>query len=371
MAVESTPLLDTLIAWTSSHLSLCHESYQVRALEDRSSALTSFAKSLSTYDLPAELSLAGCLILCSMEAILGDTSGWYEHLVGASHVIRPTHVHKSDRTGLDVLMRTLEGRWLLRNFAYHDILMSVSMNCAPLIPGLYWLSEGESIVDSYFGMASQPMAMLSTISSLNSQIRTHPAEPQIESEVSMASHLGYPNVCSLNDSSFPEDSSRFTNFSARAFYIESQLQEWICPESPDRSLINLAEAYRSAALIHLYRTIRQHIPTKTLILNNKIARQVDAIVQHVSNMPVECLPECTLLFPLFVAGGEAESSEHIQYIRHRLTALAMFRRFQNVNVALEVLEDLWQSKDRVSKTEAAMPDWLDILAERGWKLPLS
>ena len=187
--------------------------------------------------------------------------------------------------------------------------------------------------------------------------------------------FGYPHPSAPSDTGSPRDGCfSFQNFSARAFSIETQLQEWICPDSPDSSLVSLAEAYRSAALIYLYRVLRHHIPAKLPILNVKIARRVDAIVQHVSDMPIECLPECTMLFPLFLAGGEAASDHHTRYIRHRLAALAAFRRFRNVDVALEVLEELWHRKERAVRAEEAadrMPDWLDILKERGWKLPLS
>ena len=39
MAFEDRTLLDMLVAWASSHLSLCDETYRVRALEHRSTAL--------------------------------------------------------------------------------------------------------------------------------------------------------------------------------------------------------------------------------------------------------------------------------------------------------------------------------------------
>ena len=370
MAIESPSVLDTLIAWSSSHLSLCHESYQVRALEDRSSALASFASSISTNGLSPELSLAGCLILCSMEAILGDTSDWYEHLVGAAQIIRSTNVDSTGRRGMATLSRTLEGRWLLRNFAYHDILMSVTLNCEPLIAGPYWISDNENVnvVDSYFGLATQPMRLLSTISFLNADM------------------LGCSLYLYSDDSSFPptlngyQDDGFFNGdrnlpfkvFSSRAFRIESQLQEWVCVESPDRSLMSLAETYRSAALIHLCRTIRRHFPAMTVILNKKIALQVDAIVQHVGDMPPECLPECTLLFPLFMAGGEADCESHIRYIRQRMLDLAAFRRFHNVDAALSVLEELWRLKASTMPIDGQrVVDWSEITERRGWKLALS
>jgi transcriptional activator protein UGA3 len=360
MAMESPPLLDTLIAWASSHLSLCHEPFQVDALEDRSSALSSFGTSLSTEKLLPETSLAGCLVLCSMEAILGDTAQWYMHLVGASHIVQPDD---HGRTGIDALCRNLEGRWLLRNFAYHDILMSVALNCAPLIPGHYWLLDSEGVVDSYFGVASRPMALLSSISSLNAEMMAH--------KNSQTSILEDPNAPQQVESGVNQSQP---DFSTRAFHIERELQTWTCASSSDSSLMHLAEGYRSAALIHLYRVLRRYIPSQTYLLNQKIQNQVQLIIQNVSEMPLNCLPECTLLFPLFLAGGEAQEDRHREYIRYRMESLGNFRRFKNVDVALEVLEELWANRNEcipgVTEQEPLL-DWLDILEEKGWRLALS
>ena len=62
---------------------------------------------------------------------------------------------------------TFEGRWLLRNFAYHDIMMSVSMDCRPLIRGFYWSSEDDTLADPYFGFASRILYLISETSILN------------------------------------------------------------------------------------------------------------------------------------------------------------------------------------------------------------
>ena len=61
-------------------------------------------------------------------------------------------------------------------------------------------------------------------------------------------------------------------------------------------------------------------------------------------MPKRSLPECTLLFPLFLAGGEATQEEHIQSIQCRMHDMIESRGFRNVHVALAVLEKLWQLK---------------------------
>jgi hypothetical protein len=180
MAIEEKPLLDMLVAWSSSHLSLYDDGYRIGALEHRSTALQSFTTLLSKDESP-ETSLACCLVFCSMSAILGDTTGWQNHLVAAANIIRHASPVSSYKDGLKRLSSTYEGRWLLRNFAYHDVLMSVTSDREPLIPGRYWISQHETELDSYVGLASELLAFMSEIKAHHAVPRTtpRPLAPQL------------------------------------------------------------------------------------------------------------------------------------------------------------------------------------------------
>ena len=357
MAMESASTRDALLAWSASHLALCHSTFEPLALQARTRALSSLSKSLTEDRSQHEQALAACLALCSMEAILGDIRNWYDHLVGAAVLIQ----HASGDTnaqqqGIAAIGSTFEGRWLLRNFAYHDILMSVSMNRAPFIPGTYWIAEDESLADSYFGLATTPMKAISEISTLNAKLSTlDPTTAALNGDVVWSQVVEQLNK------------------------IETDLVNWTCPPADDISLVQLAETYRNAALIHLYRVSRAHNIEYQEMLQVKISNQVKATILAVQQMPAECLPECTLLFPLFMAGGEASTDEQTAFIRKRLNDMERFRRFENVAKALDILEELWRTNDIIIKIEAepgqSLParkkDWLDILAQRNWKLAIS
>lgn len=259
MAIEEKALLDMLIAWSSSHLSLCDDTYRIKALEHRSTALQSFTASLLSNEAP-EISLACCLVFCSMSAVLGDTAEWRNHLVGAAHIIKDNWL--SSTTYGCPRSPPYEIRWLLRNFAYHDILMSVTLDREPLIPGRYWIPHPMNEIDSYVGLASEPLVLISKISSLNGEIirSLEASSPSSDSE-SMSS-----SPQTIYES--PVASTR--DFVSQAYEIESELRDWKCPESESQSLTNLAEAYRSAALIHLYRTMRRRFLANGAELENKI-----------------------------------------------------------------------------------------------------
>jgi transcriptional activator protein UGA3 len=366
MAFEDKTLLDMLVAWSSSHLSLCDETYRVKALEHRSTALRSFATALPENQDSPEVSLACCLVFCSMSAILGDTAGWHNHLLGAAQIIRQASPLLSYQCGLEKLSRNYEGRWLLRNFAYHDVLMSVTLNREPIISGRYWIRQAGTQIDSYVGLAGEPLACISETSTLNSDFAwkfgTNLPSTNDRNAVS--------NSCLQDDNS---DSPLLDSegFLSRAYAIESELKTWTCPESDDLPLMHLAEAYRSAALIHLYRIMRLRISETATGPDHETRSQVAAVIHHIGQMPLNCLPECTSLFPLFMAGGEATSKADMQFVRERLQHIITHRHFQNAASALSVLEELWLQHTSFMEIPGRLLDWRDILQRRNWSLALS
>ncbi|KAF4311594.1 C6 transcription factor [Botryosphaeria dothidea] len=401
MATESPMLLNAIIAHSSSHLSLRDKSYEVLALQSRSNALSSLAASLASTERDPELDLSCCLVLCSMESILGDTSKWYNHLVGASQIIRATSgtMYNDEELSAEQLgsfFNTFEGQWLKRNFAYHDVLHTVTMNTRPLISGYYWQSEDESVADSYFGLASRIIYLISEISVLNADMAEAAAlfatEASKSPSPSSSTTATSPTVFGDDEAKIFEDpeiqhvprkdipqpetngrSQTRSDFSSRAQQLENELQEWTPPECQDIHLKAMAETYRSAALIHLYRVLRRHLPDLTPALDRKLATPVKSIVEAVEKMPVRCLPETTLLFPLFMAGGETNNADQIRIIRQRMLDIVNYRHFHNVEVALTVLDELWRLRagNTTPGNGQKRVDWIDVLARRRWRLALT
>lgn len=301
-----------------------------------------------------------------MSAILGDTAGWHNHLLGAAHIIRQASQSHSYQHGLEKISESYEGRWLLRNFAYHDVLMSVTLNREPIIPGRYWMKHMNNEADSYMGLAHEPLALISEISSLNSDM-VQETRPELGLRVASDAASFSP----VDDDSVELPLTDRQRFLSRAHEIEHQLQNWTCPASDNSNLVSLAEAYRSAALIHLYRISRLQIPAPAANIEQKIRDQVGTIIHHIGQMPFKCLPECTSLFPLFMAGGETRSKTEMQFIRERLQHIITYRQFQNAASALSVLEELWLQHTSFTDVPGELLDWWDILKRRNWSLALS
>lgn len=351
MAFEYHALHQAVVAWAATHLVLraSTPALQLFTLESRAKALSDLSTALATPTSTGtrEAELACCLVLCSMDSIAGDTAGWDLHLQGAANMLRPALA--DSRHAMRPFLGSFDGRWLLRNFAYHDVLMSVTTDCAPLITGYYWRHDNDQddddkphVADSYFGFASTLIFQISEISSLNAAMK----------------------AATIDE----------TDFSQQAQALESSLLAWSCPKSSDGPLSALAAMYRSAALLHLYRVIYHHQPHLGRACHHRIQRQVDAIVNHMHSLPPESPPECTALFPIFMCGAETDRPHHTRMVRERLQSIMTSRNFKNIENAISVLDELWRrrfSVDVVSPLCNDLADWRDILQERGWKLALS
>ncbi|KAJ0110300.1 hypothetical protein J7T55_000733 [Diaporthe amygdali] len=354
MAFESSTLMYTLTAWASTHLSQIEPRFRDIALQHRGTALRCLKADLDEMSISHEMWLAVTMASCSMESISDGTQNWYEHLVGGAIALGVPIGSNTPPSKDHSEFSTTEGKWLLRNFAYHDILMSVSMDCRPLLLGDYWLDQNEQKADPYFGLAARILRLIGQISCLNAD---------------------FTDATMANSAVSEEISHKSTNaqFSETAKAIEAELIQWIYPdEYRGSTLAQLAETYRDAAFLHLYRTLRRHLRGFEPVLNGKIRKNVESICARVRDMPTGCLPECTLLFPLFMAGGEAEELSQIATIREKMRSINERRRFRNVEVCLQVLDELWRL--RISGTgsmEGARLDWLDVVRSRGYKLALT
>lgn len=378
MSYESPPLLSSLIAWSSAHLSCFDPSYKITALEKQTEAWRSVAGALnpSVRDSSTqETNLAACLVLVSTEIALGDTTRWYDHMVGAKSIIVPAKATKSGGevvSGPDAFMDSSDGKWLLRNFAYHDVLGSVTTGKEPLLKGAYWISDDKSVVDAYVGVGSEILVLISEISCLYPP-GSAPDSPQTESRV-------FEETTEMDIDTMTEADQLWQTFTD----LETRLRAWTCPRSVQPSLVALAESYRSAALIHLYRRLRQIISSRFAedqgVLRNlssyipsKVTTEIKQTLHQVDLIPLESLPECGLLFPIFMAGGETTDPHQIEAIRARLKLLLDHRGFGNIKRASEVLEELWRLRSLGIKGADGTTDvdWMDVLKRTGTKLMLT
>lgn len=244
--------------------------------------------------------------------------------------------------GPEAFRGSTEGEWLLRNFAHHDILGSVTSGRPALIPGEYIEGLGDT-VDSYLGVHSQLLVYISQISALQAS----------------------EDVFAPDGTRADRDGT--TDPTAACHQIEQKLQMWQ-PLSSDPVLEATAYAYKSAALIYLYQRMR-HITPMAEAPDSRIPGEVQVVLENIAKIPEDAHPDGILLFPLFMAGGEATDLQDMETIRSRLRSIDTIRGFRNVLRACEVLEEVWQTCN--ASTEYSSVEWKDILRNQGGGLLLT
>ena len=367
MAMESAALFDVLLALSSGHLSLTDESHKVSALENRSTAILNLAKTISTPSDELsrhETNAAACLGFVIYEAGVGDCRAWYTHLKGAHQIIASTSAKSSGKLleGPGAFKTSTEGQWILRNFAYHDVIGSITLRRRPLLNGDY-LDGITDVVDSCVGVAVGLLAILARISCLDA------------------------DTCH-NWQTTTMDHQTQQYFITTSANLEQALLAWTCHPNAEPGLAALAYTYRNAALITLYRLIRNRLKTGYITsldthpspspshptpcpletIQTKIQTQVSDTLTHLSNIPIGSEPESALLFPVFTIGGEARHEAQMEVVRTRLRHMAEKRHFRNLLQARWVLEDLWDLRSKANGVEA---DWTQIQDAAGVDLLLT
>jgi hypothetical protein len=160
----------------------------------------------------------------------------------------------------------------------------------------------------------------------------------------------------------------FPHLSKAAFdAIENDIKNWTY-DSPISSpeidllialdLIALAESYRLAALIQLYRTSAAH---KDLI-PACASRAMQFMFRILPGSPAES----SLLYPMLLAGAELDTEADIAKCFERLAGIQQRNRYENVANLRQVLQEVWKPVLDGGRRR----DWEEVLREWGWSFSL-
>lgn len=274
------------------------------------------------------------LLLVGLEALNGEKSTrWLSQMKCVRGILNMLSSESS-------LNESWEVDSLRRHFTYHNAMASLmarvsrrepqdavendlSLVCAPSAP---------LTVDPLMGIAYYLCNLISQIQYVTS---TNPAFPQITE-------------------------AAFT-------VIESDIQQWTynsplgypgldLPIALD--LIALAESYRLAALIQLYRTSDAH---KSLV-----PACASRAMEFIARIPPGSPAESSMLYPLFLAGAELDNEPEISKCFKRLAEIQARNCYENTNNVQKVLEEVW----RPALNGEQKRDWEEVLQEWGWSFTL-
>ena len=365
MAMESDALHASILSLASAHMSLTNNELSTVALQVRSTALQSLRTAVETAmtrGASHETNAAACLTLVIGEVCVGNFGSWHNHLNAARHIIQSAVTSSSNGTalhGTDAFRGSSEGRWLLRNFAYHDIIGSVTMRRRPLVDPAY-LNGITDVVDSYLGVATGLLIHIGRVSLFAADLRQREQESS-EFVIRESDSLGWTA-------------------------LEHDLWAWECPQETRQVFIDMALAYKYASIILLYRIARRHPSLKARANAGSSYTQADiaaatesisAIIENLVNktlaqveyISVGTFAEAGVLFPLFIAGGETARDDQIEMIRSRLRLTLEKRKFQNISQALDVLEAVWAR--RQNPQPGARVEWEQVLDDSRAELILT
>lgn len=179
-----------------------------------------------------------------------------------------------------------------------------------------------------------------------------------------------------------ESPSDRVNARFKMIRLEREMVEWkYRPDTPP-ALANLADAYRSSALLLLYQMWRRlsalgyeasRCPANEKdSLSEKIKNERTTIMMAIDSIPAGDPAESALLFPLFIAGSEVVDPQDCAKIRTRLQAALVRRQFRNITQALEVLEQIWHL--RYTESDVSLDSrliWRELLDSSDAKLLLT
>lgn len=340
MAFVDTSLLHALFAYATAHCDDTESSPVMKMtpethLEFENQVARGVADSIANHTV-TETTLACALVISTAEVVRGDTSRWQVHLEGAGHLV--------NHLGTPKLLDTYDGAFLLRYFAYHDIMAALSTGRRPLVDGVYWTRDVEAKVttaDSFMGL-------------------TH----------HILRHL--PEICAFVDETKELDASSCVDRRSRATLRADDMAQALRSQDLQlevdlgnthiKALINHAEAFRFATLFLLYRHLLRFCDAAA-VYKLRMADCVQQILHRVSLIPANLFCEMGLLYPLFVAGvGSINDAESREYIHGRLSSIETWTKFKHVARARELLRVLW---------DTGRTDWETILQEWDWHISLA
>jgi hypothetical protein len=336
MAIDDSSLLYALFTYASIHLPssgpipaitpLMRLKFETQAARGLSDAIRRNSVSEGTI---------ACALICSTaEVVSGDTKKWLLHLQGAGHLL-------NQLGGPKRLLRSSDGRFLLRNFAYHDIMAAFSTGGQPRFRGIYWLDDSRlNSPDCLIGLAHEIIGHMSDICYF------------IANTKDQDSTVPYPKIDVIQQGEALAQSLRSQPLSICTTLNPSEME----------SLRHHAESYRFAALLHLYRFLSP-FAAKSDAYSSQMTECIQNIMEHVYQMPSNIACEVGLVFPLFMAGVNAADDEaKSTYIRSRLENIESWTKFEHVARARELLESLWAS---------GRTDWEALVQKLDWNISLA
>lgn len=308
-----------LRAVSSKHASRCYEFIRQRVPQSGGGPVR------DTYQV-----IAIILVLVGLEALNGATSTrWISQLHSAQRLLNSIPAEQS-------ITDCVEVDSLHRHFTYHYA-------SASLMARVVQVSSSSSIEQdlSFITNALLPMTTIDPLMGISYQL----CDLIVRIQYVTSSNPAFPHITEATFQAIEKGIMGWTYDNPFTLGLD-------LPIALD--LIALAEAYRLAALIQLYRNSAAH----TALIPDCASRAMEFISRIPSGSPAES----SLLYPIFLAGAELNDSQAMDRCSKRLEDIQGRNHYENVGMVHKVLKEVWGSNVEPGKRK----DWEEVLKDWNW-----
>jgi transcriptional activator protein UGA3 len=278
--------------------------------------------------------IAIILILVGLEALNGSTSTrWIAQLKSAQRLLNNISPEQS-------ISDCVEVDSLHRHFTYHFASASLMARVAQT-PSTSSIEQDLSFVTNTL----MPMTTIDPLMGISYQLCDLIARIQYVT----SSNPAFPHITEASFQAIENGILTWTYDNPFTLGVDLTIA---------LDLIALAEAYRLAALIQLYRNSPTHAP--------QIPDCASRAMEFVARIPPGSPAESSLLYPLFLAGAELEDVNAMERCSKRLEDIQGRNRYENVGMVQKVLKEVWRPKLDCGRRR----DWEEILKEWNWSFTL-
>lgn len=343
MAVSNPGILYSIIAWSAFYIGGDLENEGNKYMEK---TLTYLKQTPIRSENDSIQRLANLLILCGAEICKGDVKKWPVYLQWSSQLIK-------DNGGLKNFKKDRDRQWLISSFIYHDVLASSTSE-----RGTYFPTED---YDEY----------------LNDRLKVRELDPLQGIVKPLFNILGEISTLAVKSKQLlhNDEHSHFNDHDTYNSLMiimkeSSELENKINSSKPDPIFLELFSAEDLEIQLTLFElfqlTAKLHLRQSVLRLNPSSLESQFILYELLKCLDIvlKSYAECSLCFPLFIAGMNCITQKDRDSMLDRFNDLSTRYSFKNVTKVKMIMEQVWLIDPNGTKCV----DWYEIVKKLGWDL---
>ena len=337
MANDSKALYHAVSSMTAFHMCRERPELRIEGMEHMRKSLRFLGEGLSHGNIREDAALGTTLVLAFSEAFDRHTSTGIQHLRGArvllSQALARVHARRQRNQPREDPAALTRLQFLYNVWVYLDVLASLTSDSS---------DENDGCTNANLSWCGGRLMPSNKIDSLLGCADTlFPLIAQVAGLVQRARRLDLQQNLPAAEAKIMADASHLVSV-LESWELKNKPYEPI--EDPSNDVTHCrqtAEAYRWATLLYL----RQALPRSFLPAapsTHELAREVMSLIDSIPASSRSCILH---IYPLLVAGCEAESPDERAWVAKRWEGMINRLRLGNVEKAWLVVKEVWLRRD--------------------------